>query len=434
MFFASKIFFSLLKKLVAINEHKAIFPGFFLSGFECSTFKWKDGQRKNMIKRSQHDIQVDNDYKLIRALGFGVSREAIPWPEVDKEGRYDFSGVDPFIDAMNRYDVTPIWDLCHYGYPDDIDPFSDDFVNRFAAYCSAAAEYVENKMRPPYFFSPINEITYFALIGAKWGWVAPYKKSMADYEKFRLALCKAAIAGVKAIRKIIPAARMIHMDPLVEVVAAKNKPATTKKAWHEMYVDAYTAWDIICGKKYPQLGGSPELLDIVGVNNYSVGYLEYAGETGPHTPLKENDNRVVPLCSLLEMVWQRYKLPILISETSGRDETRVTWMKDMMEECLAAINKGIDIQGVCFYPAIGSPGWNKDEWVQSGFYNVEKKGAILERTIYSPYVAELLRWQKLLDNVTMLDDDNKNFKKHDMQHVIDAARKLNPSPDRDWHR
>ena len=28
--------------------------------------------------------------------------------------------------------LLPIWDMCHYGYPDDLDPFSDAFVERFS--------------------------------------------------------------------------------------------------------------------------------------------------------------------------------------------------------------------------------------------------------------------------------------------------------------
>jgi beta-glucosidase/6-phospho-beta-glucosidase/beta-galactosidase len=426
--------FATLKSFFLKREQPALLPGFFLSGFECSTFKWKDGRRRNLVKESQHDVQADNDYKLVRALGIGASREAIPWPDIDKKGAYDFSCIDPFINAMVKYDIVPVWDLCHYGFPDDIDPFTDEFSNRFANYCGAAATYLLQKMKPPYFFSPINEITYFALIGSKWGWVAPYRKNKNDYERFRLSLCKAAIAGVKAIRKIMPGARMIHMDPLVEVVGPPGDISKQKKAWYEMHVDTYMAWDILAGKKHPELGGSPAILDVVGVNNYAGGFLEYAGEMGPQKTLKETDQRLVSLCSLLEVVWKRYRLPILISETSRTDDTRASWMKDMMEECLAAINRGINIQGVCFYPAIGSPNWNKDEWVQSGFYNVEKKDGILERSLYEPYVAELFRWQKLFGHITMLDDDDKPFTRQERQRIINAARKLNPVPDKDWHR
>jgi hypothetical protein len=77
------------------------------------------------------------------------------------------------IEAMNQNQFLPIWGLCHYGYPDDLDPFSETFVERFAAYCRAAAAYVIPKLRGPYFFTPINEITFFSFCAGEWGWVAP---------------------------------------------------------------------------------------------------------------------------------------------------------------------------------------------------------------------------------------------------------------------
>ena len=37
-------------------------------------------------------------------------------------GDYDFSLIDPFLAAQRRHNILPIWDLCHYGFPDGLDP------------------------------------------------------------------------------------------------------------------------------------------------------------------------------------------------------------------------------------------------------------------------------------------------------------------------
>src|SRR6476620_3915204 len=205
-----------LKSFMA--KKPGIFSTFFISGFECSNFLWKYNNRRNLVAETQHDRFVKEDYALLRRLGIAVSREGIPWPLIDKNGSYDFSCIDPMIDAMKEQKIIPIWDLCHYGYPDDLDPFSEEFTQRFVAYCKAAAEYVIPKLNGPYFFTPINEITFFSFCGGEWGWVAPYKTTKEDRHRFRLALCKAAIAGVKAIREVEKEARIIHIDPLVQVV------------------------------------------------------------------------------------------------------------------------------------------------------------------------------------------------------------------------
>ena len=60
-----------------------IFPTFFLSGFECSTFRWKEGHRRNLIAETQHDHHAYEDYQILNRLGIAVAREGVPWPMAD---------------------------------------------------------------------------------------------------------------------------------------------------------------------------------------------------------------------------------------------------------------------------------------------------------------------------------------------------------------
>lgn len=411
-------------------QRPGIFPTFFISGFECSTFLWKDKQRRNLIEETQHHIQAEQDYDLLRSLGIAVSREGIPWPMVDKKGIYDFTCIDPMIDAMKRSCILPIWDLCHYGYPDDLDPFSDEFTIRFAAYCKAAAEYVIPRLNGPYFFTPINEITFFSFCGGEWGWVAPYKNTREDRFRLRFNLCKAAIAGVKAIREVEPKARMIHIDPLVQVVAPRDRPDQQQAAYNETYVDTFLAWDIIYGKKHPELGGSPEILDIVGANNYSFGQMEYR-EHGPHAALTPDDDRIKSLCDLLHYVWDRYKCPMIIGETSGMKDGRTAWLNDIMDEALAAVDMGMDLHGICLFPAVDMPDWHTGEWLHNGICDLERTGDELKRSPHQPYIEALRKWQKELNRVTVLDEDPFSDPV-DLQDVVEAAKRLKKTPDKNW--
>jgi beta-glucosidase/6-phospho-beta-glucosidase/beta-galactosidase len=411
-------------------QRPGIFPTFFLSGFECSTFLWKDGRRRDLVEETQHRRHAAEDYAILRDLGIAVSREGIPWPLVDRGGGYDFSPVDPMIEAMNRAQVLPIWDLCHYGYPDDLDPFSADFAARFADYCRAAARHVVPRVRGPHFFTPINEITFFSFCGGEWGWVAPYRKSRQDRFRLRLALCEAAVAGVKAIREVEPAARMVHMDPLVQVVAPRDRPDQAEAAYRETNVDTFLAWDVLCGREHPELGGSPEVLDIVGANNYSFGQMEYR-EHGPHQALAPDDDRVKPLCDLLRMVWERYRRPMVIGETSGMGQGRAAWLKDVMEESLAAVNEGMDLHGICLFPAVDMPDWHTGKWLNNGICDLVEDGGDLRRVPHGPYVEELRRWQRELNRVTVLDADPFSDPV-ELQDVVDAAARLKKRPDRDW--
>jgi beta-glucosidase/6-phospho-beta-glucosidase/beta-galactosidase len=269
-----------------VSDSAGIFPTFFLSGFECSSFLWKADGRRDLSAELQHYAQAAADYAMLPGLGIAVAREGIPWPLVDKgAGEYDFSCIDAFLEAQRREQVLPIWDLCHYGYPDGLDPLSDTFVERFAGYARAAARYVARQAHHgPLLFTPMNEPTFWGYMGGEWAWAAPFGRD-ADYRRrFTMALARADIAGVKAIRQGYPEARMVHIDPLIWVVPPRDRPDQAEAAHRESYDDAYLAWDVISGLKHPEYGGSPEVIDILGFNNYSFGQMEYRSP-GSHQPL-----------------------------------------------------------------------------------------------------------------------------------------------------
>jgi beta-glucosidase/6-phospho-beta-glucosidase/beta-galactosidase len=419
----------------AMSSQAGIFPTFFLSGFECSTFHWKDQGRRDLAMELQHYSHADEDYSMLPGMGIAVAREGIPWPLVERSpGQYDFSVIDGFLDAQRRHQVLPIWDLCHYGYPDGLDPYSDAFTQRFAAYARAAARYVADRSHHgPLCFTPINEPTFWGYMGAEWAWCAPFGKTPDERRRFTLALAKADIAAVKAIRNDFPDARMVHIDPLIWVVPPRDRPDLAEEARRESFEDAYIAWDVISGFKHPELGGSPDTIDILGFNNYSFGQMEYQGGGKPNQPLEPGDDRIRPLCDLLEEAWSKYRRPCIVAETSGLHGGRPDWLNDVASEALAAINRGVDLHGLCLFPAVDMTDWHTGEWLHMGIADVEPlpNGTLLRKP-FLPYVQMLQQWQTRLNRPTRVDADPFDTPV-DLQDVIKAARELELSPDKNWH-
>ena len=421
-----------------MQQRDGIFPTFFLSGFECSTFLWgKDKTRRDLNAELRHYEHADEDYAMLQSLGTAVAREGIPWPLVDKgAGTYDFSCIDGFLAAQRRHNVLPIWDLCHYGYPDDLDPLGDveGFVRRFEAYARAAARYVaERAHHEPLCFTPVNEPTFWGYMGGEWGWCAPFGKSPEDRRAFTLALARADIAAVKAIRGDFPEARMVHIDPLIWVVPPRDRPDLAEEAHKEAYEDAYIAWDVISGLKHPEYGGSLETIDILGFNNYSFGQMEYQGGGKPNQPLEPGDDRIRPLCDLLEEGWAKYKRPCIIAETSGLFGGRADWLNDIVCESLAAVKRGVDLHGICLFPAVDMTDWHSGKWLHMGIADVEElpTGALMRKP-FVPYVEALHRWQRRLNRVERLDHDPYD-KPVDLDDIVRAARELDLQPDANWH-
>ena len=420
-----------------MSAKPGIFPTFFLSGFECSSFDWKDEGRRDVAEELRHYVHADEDYAMLRPLGIAVAREGIAWPLVDRgNGEYDFSCIDPFLAAQRRHNILPIWDLCHYGYPDGLDPLNDvdAFVARFSAYARAAARHVAGQAHhEPLCFTPINEPTFWGYMGGEWGWCAPFGKTPEERRRFTLALARADIAACKAIREDFPNARFVHIDPLIWVVPPRDRPDLAAEAHREAYEDAYIAWDVISGVKHPEYGGNPELIDILGFNNYSFGQMEYCGGGKPNQPLEPGDDRIRPLCDLLEEAWAKYKRPCIVAETSGLHGGRPDWLNDVTCEALAAVNRGVELHGICLFPAVDMQDWHTREWLHMGIADVEElpSGALMRKP-FLPYVEKLHGWQRRLRRVTELDDDPFD-EPVDLEDVIRAAKELRPTADANWH-
>lgn len=216
--------------------------------------------------------------------------------------------------------------------------------------------------------------------------------------------CAAAIAGVKAIRAAEPETRMVHIAPLILVVAPRDRPDLAHDAERETREDTFYAWDVIAGLRQRELGGGPEVLDTVGVSCSSLGQMEFR-ERGPHAALEPHDERIRPLGDLLAFAWERYRRPMIVGETRGLGAGRPAWLRAITEESLAAVSRGVDLRGVCLLPPVDMPHWHTGEGLRNGICDLVEENGDLKRVPFEPYIAELRRWQKRPNRATELDDD-----------------------------
>src|SRR5436853_473101 len=82
----------------------------------------EDPVRLAMLRATQHDRFIAEGYGALRRLSISTVRDTIRWHHVEAiPHAYDFTSVDPYIDAANDVGVEVIWDLLHYGWPDGLD-------------------------------------------------------------------------------------------------------------------------------------------------------------------------------------------------------------------------------------------------------------------------------------------------------------------------
>jgi hypothetical protein len=368
-----------------------VFKSFFLAGFECATGYNRHGEWIDQIAATQHDGQVFEDYALLREAGISAARESIRWPLVDHKGRYDFSSVRASLEAARENDLEIIWDLFHYGYPEDVDLFSDAFPRRFADYCHAAAEYVSRHTDGPCYFTPINEPSFFSWAAGHAGLFAPHRTGVGG--ELKVALIRAAIEGINAIWGACSGARIIQADPICRVVPPVGTTRVPAEAAHFNDSVVWESFDMLAGRLHPELGGSPRHLGVVGINYYWTNQWEV---DRPEAPLEDDDPRRAPLRDLVRAAWKRYGNDVMITETGHRDEMRPVWLREVANECEALLEEGVPLRGVCLYPILGMPEWHcQDEWTRMGLWDVDNEAPGLDRVPCQPMMAAFREAQRL---------------------------------------
>jgi hypothetical protein len=144
----------------------------------------------------------------------------------------------------------------------------------------------------------------------------------------------------------------------------------------------FEAWDMLLGKARPELGGSGTTIDVIGVNYYDRNQWWNFGET-----IRPGDSGYRPFHLILKEVFERYRLPLFISETGAEDDDRPEWFRYIAEEVRRAIQIGIPIQGICLYPILNHPGWEDDRHCFNGLWDYATPEGF--REIYEPLAMEI---------------------------------------------
>lgn len=337
----------------------AIFNSFFMGGFESACHRRRDGVQIDVQAATHHDLHCAEDYQLLQTAGMRVVRDALRWHVIESSPQhYDWSSFLPLLRAARDAKMQVIWDLCHWGLPHDIDIFSNEFVDRFARFASAAAEVVRGETDTVPFYCMINEISFWSWIGGDCETFYPYKTGHGDALKRQLV--RASIAGMDAVREIEPRARFVQAEPIIYIAPNKLFP-DDDMAVSSYVLSQFEVWDMLSGRLAPELGGAPRYLDILGANYYWNNQWEHLGNR-----LALGTELHKPLSDMLADVYARYKLPLLITETGAEGHGANSWMRYVVGEVQVAIETGTPIEGICLYPVTDYPGWEDDRHCKCG--------------------------------------------------------------------
>jgi dTDP-4-dehydrorhamnose reductase len=367
-------------------------------GIECTINRVKSAYF-DQLEYSGHYLRHD-DIKIIAELGIKAIRFPILWERHQPEQNQviDWSWTENRISELQRKSIKPIAGLIHHGSgPKFTSLIHDNFAQELQAYALKVA----TRFPLIEYYTPVNEPLTTARFSGLYGLWYPHHKSDKSFAKMLLNQLKAVVLSMQAIRSINPNAKLIQTEDL-------GKTYSTPLLEYQAIFENHRRWltfDFLCGKVIPDhplwknfidtgisedellfFSNNPCPPDIMGFNHYitSERYLDQNYEKYPPHTYGGNKRhkyadveavRVVHgqpwgLEVLLKEAWNRYKLPIAMTEVHLHctREEQIRWFWEKYETCCSLVREGIPIKAITAWSLFGAFGWNRLLTQEKGDY------------------------------------------------------------------
>lgn len=371
------------------------FQSFWMAGFECTDQLNAFGNRVDFLQITGHLEKLEEDYQNLGQFEIRTVREGIRWSQVEERPyQYNWTAVKIMLQTAAANNIQLIWDLCHFGYPDDLTPLHPHFTGRFCALCRAFVTfYREVHPTGSLIVTPINEVGFISWLGGDVAGTTPYCKGNGWEVKY--ALMRAYIKGVEVLRSCDPAIRILTTEPLVNIAPPLNATDEQIEKAALQHQNQFQVTDMLCGAMCPELGGQKDYLDMLGLNFYYNNQWISDSFESLHWLNEDGDSRWQPLSRLLAAAYERYQRPLVLSETSHPAEDRPEWITFIAAECYKLLQNEIPLWGICWYPAVDRPDWDHlTPWHRSGLWDIPDP-LTKKRVLHSPSantLTEAQRW------------------------------------------
>jgi dTDP-4-dehydrorhamnose reductase len=368
-------------------------------GVECTVNRI--GERYfDQIARTCHMAHLD-DLDRFADLGLKALRVPVLWEHVqpEREAEPSWDWTDRALERLRDRGVRPIVGLLHHGFgPRWVDARAPEFPEQLARFARMVAE------RYPWVdaYTPINEPLTTARFSGLYGHWYPHARDSATFARLFISQLSATARAMREIRQVNPDAQLVQTEDLGKVAGSAALAAQCEFENERRWL----TWDILCGRMTREhacwnylrgagrdierelcaLADAPCVPDLIGINHYvtSERYLDERVERYSLNEIGGNGRVVyadvaqveVPsvqrlgISGLLHETWQRYHLPIAITEChiGCTREEQMRWLHEVWQAATRARSMGIDVRAVTSWALLGSHDWNSLVTRETDYY------------------------------------------------------------------
>jgi dTDP-4-dehydrorhamnose reductase len=357
-------------------------------GIEC-TINRVQNRYHSQLEQNGHLHRLE-DLDRLADLGLKTLRYPVLWEQLAPESldQVDWSWADARLGRLRELNINPIAGLVHHGsgpkYTSLVDPNFPELLARYAAEVAKRYPWLTD-------FTPVNEPLTTARFSGLYGLWYPHGFDDLTFAAALLNECRGTVLAMRAIREIIPNARLVQTDDLGRI---HSTPALKYQANFENE-RRWLTFDLLCGKvnqkhrfwRWFKAAGvketdltffleNPTPPDVIGINHYltSDRFLDNRKELYPGEAVGTNGrHRYVDVAAVrvldgenlgprvaLREVWERYGLPVVVTEAhlGCTREEQMRWLHEIWTAATELRAEGANIQAVTVWALLGLVDWD----------------------------------------------------------------------------
>lgn len=373
--------------------------------------------RVDQMAKCGHYDRWREDFSLVKELGIEHLRYGPPYFRAHAgPGKYDWDFADETYNELDRLNITPITDLCHFGVPDWVGDFQNpDWPELFAQYAEAFAR----RFPWVHLYTPVNEIFINAVFSARFGWWNERLKSERAFVTALSHMCRATLLAEEAILRAHSDAVFIQSETTT-YYHARQPGAEERAARHNE--QRFLSLDLCYGHKVDS-----EMYEFLTDNGMSREdyhwFLDHGKAIRPHCVMGndyyETNEELVPpgddpivasgeifgYYVITKQYFERYHLPVMHTETNlSRPAEAPAWLWKEWSNMVRLRSDGVPIIGFTWYSLTDQMDW--DTALREDNHHIDTLGLYdLDRKIQPVGKAyrELIReWRGILPSHSLM--------------------------------